>query len=450
MGKKVCEDWGSLIDIPLIRIENDEQVDKYIDTVLKNNNFNFSFNQFLEKYFALGGGCLITTHKIIDNKLHIGIDFVDIDRIMPLDWSNDVVNKIAMITTIASDDKFYHKVHIFEFEKVVTNYIENKTEDITNCSVLLYVSDSLQTLGQYAGCYDERGNLYESDGTIYTFKVNYKVFHIFRPNIANNFFEDIEPMGISLLANSKDTIKAIDITYHSYVKEVELGKKRIMIPQSAISKKIIHTSVNGIEKEHFIKTYSNDEVYVAIDVGNMPININNEGMTMSQAIKEIDFNLRIDELQKAMDGQLGLLAEKVGLGIKFYEFSKGTPSRTATEVISEKSTTYKNMKKHQELIAYQLTNMTKSIIKIGVLNNLISDGDYDIKIKFDDSVIVDDNTKRTEDRLDVIQGNLTRKEYLLRNFGYSDNEAEQMITNILEEQKQFKDLDIKNFVSQVQ
>ncbi|MFE4759045.1 hypothetical protein ACFRIB_54565, partial [Streptomyces mirabilis] len=70
------------------------------------------------------------------------------------------------------------------------------------------------------------------------------LFVYFKPNIANNI--DLQsPLGVSLYANAIDTIKALDTAFDSYHREFRLGKKRIIVPHSAI-----RTVVNA-ETEEF-------------------------------------------------------------------------------------------------------------------------------------------------------------------------------------------------------
>ena len=72
--------------------------------------------------------------------------------------------------------------------------------------------------------------------------------------MANNL-DDNSPLGISLYANCMDTLKALDVAFDSLAMEMILGKKRIIVPASAV-KSVRDTK--GNEHRYFD---ANDSVY---------------------------------------------------------------------------------------------------------------------------------------------------------------------------------------------
>ena len=84
-AKKVCEDWANLIlnEKMEINIPN-EDIKKYIEKVLFDNNFKVCANRLTELAFALGTGAFV---EYIDNG-KIVIDYIGANMIYPLSWEN--------------------------------------------------------------------------------------------------------------------------------------------------------------------------------------------------------------------------------------------------------------------------------------------------------------------------------------------------------------------------
>ena len=114
--------------------------------------------------------------------------------------------------------------------------------------------------------------------------------------------------------------------------------------------------------------------------------------------------LRVIEHNQKMQDELNYLSSKVGLGVDYYRFEKGRVM-TATQVISEKSDTFRNMKKHEIVLEQVLIDMTQAIMNA---NNQFTDKQSfsdteSVIIKFDDSIIEDKETEKISDRTDLNQ-----------------------------------------------
>jgi hypothetical protein len=99
---------------------------------------------------------------------------------------------------------------------------------------------------------------------------------------------------------------------------------------------------------------------------------------------------------------------------------------TATQVVADNSSLFRNIKKHQILIEEVLIRMTKAIINASsdfteVVFNPMED--FDIKIKFDDSIFEDKGSEMDRDRLDVQAGILSVPEYREKWYGETEEEA---------------------------
>jgi A118 family predicted phage portal protein len=141
-------------------------------------------------------------------------------------------------------------------------------------------------------------------------------------------------------------------------------------------------------------------------------------------VRQINMNLRTQEHIDAINCELNLLAQKVGLGSGYYEFTS-SGLKTATEVISENSDTYRTIKKHQMIIESCIRGMVLAICKL-----LNMSTDFEMSINFDDSIINDQNTKIDNGIKEVSAGLMSKKTYLIDVKGYTEQRADEEINRI--------------------
>ena len=123
-----------------------------------------------------------------------------------------------------------------------------------------------------------------------------------------------------------------------------------------------------------IKLGSYDEAYVAIN-----------GMD-GQPVKEIDMTIRHQEHIDSINADLNYIGSGIGFDPNYYSFSdKGL--KTATEVISDNSDTYRTKVHHQIIIKDVLYDLIKSVCFLEGIET------KSINIVFDDSIIEDKNAE---------------------------------------------------------
>jgi A118 family predicted phage portal protein len=146
----------------------------------------------------------------------------------------------------------------------------------------------------------------------------------------------------------------------------------------------------------------------------------------NQPAKEIDFKLRYDEHIKSINAELNWLSAGVGLGQNYYEFD-GTGVKTATEVVSENSDTYRSKVNHQIVIKDVLYDLVKSICFLEGIQT------KEINIVFDDSIIEDENAL-IERGLKLYQANVISLELFMTKYLHYDesqveDEKQKIMTN---------------------
>lgn len=401
MPKKVCEDfakllWSEKVQIKLDKKKNTEKLLSILEN--KENNFMTNFPAFLERVFALGTGATVEYKK--DDKTLI--DYIDGDIIIPYKYTNSYINGLITVSrytkgTGASKRYFTH-----------ITYHEYKDGKYTKLNEL-YKSSNETTLGREIDFNSEFPNVVEFEEYI----TDTPYFQIWKPVIANNFDTD-SPMGISIIANQIDKFKAIDTEYDSLNREFRTGKKRVLIDRTAVKRS---PQVDETGEVNYVSYFDNDdEVYVAI-----------AGME-NQPVKEIDFKLRYQEHINSINAQLNYISAGVGLGQNYYNFD-GQGVKTATEVVSENSDTYRTKKHHELMVNDCLYDLIKAICELENISY------KSINIVFDDSIIEDENAL-IQRGLELYQSKtISLEKFMKKYLHYEDSEIQEEMAKIQNENK---------------
>lgn len=350
MAKRICEDWANLILNEKVVINaGDDNINKVLKKVFDDNDFYVRANQLLEKSFAFGSGAFVEYNSRDGSAV---MDFILGDMIYPISWEGKKITECAFgsVKVYGGVPYIYLNIHIKDAygKYIIQNRMFTK-EDGKEVNLPEGVERIVQT--------------------------NSKVprFQIIGPNVTNNI-EESSPLGISVFANAIDEIKGVDLIYDSYLNEFKLGKKRLVVPMTMARKT---WEESGDTPPVFD---SNDTVFYAIP--GSPEDSNSK-------LQEINMELRNDAHKSALETHLGLLSDKCGLGKNKYEFANGT-AKTATEVISENSDMFRNLKKHEIVVKSALIGVVRAILDI-----LKYSPDADVSVQFDDSIIEDRNAEFT-------------------------------------------------------
>lgn len=403
MPKKLCEDLTKLLWTEKTRIDlSNKNATKRLWEVLdsKENNFTVNLPIFIEKMLALGNGATVEYKNENGNTI---IDYIDGDVIIPYKFTNGYITGMITVSRLI-DEKGKRKIyytHITYHEYVNGKYL--KLNEV-------YKSNTDSTLGKQLNFNEIFPSVKESEVVI----TKNPYFQIWKPNLANNF-DTNSPMGISIYANSIDRFKSLDTKYDSFYNEFILGKKRIVVDQSAM-KGGMETDENG--NPRFVQYFDkNDKVYQALNI---------DSDKMKEPVKEIDFSLRYNEHIDSINADLNWLSENVGLGSNYYKFD-GAGTKTATEVISENSQAFRTKEHYQIIINAAVEDLVRAVCELeGIKTNKVT-------ITPDDSIIEDKNAEITRAQVEVSQGLKSKKTYLMDTKGMSEEEAEEELQKIQEE-----------------
>lgn len=337
----------------------DVTTDDYVNGVLDENSFTTNFQINLEKMCALGGMAI----KVYANDDEVLLGYASAEDFIPLAHNGKIVTDGVFIADrVKKDDRQYILLEFHTWDKetyVITNRLYESYD-----GVQLSTEVSLSTLDKYAELEPET-RIEDLDEPLFVYM---------KLALPNNI--DLNsPMGVSIFAKALDTLEAIDTKYDSFDREFRLGKKRILVPFSAVQ---AQPDQNGNMRRYFDV---NDEVYEALGMD-----------TGAEEIKEIDTTLRVQEHVDAINAELEILSTRTGFSAGTFTFT-AQGLKTATEVVSENSKTYRTRRQHLTAVEEGLKHMIRSILVVADLYGFYhADEDQEITVNFDDSLSEDRDT----------------------------------------------------------
>ncbi|MCP1285388.1 phage portal protein [Bacillus sp. S0635] len=401
MAKVVTQEMATLVFNEKCTINiSDKDLSKNIKHVLDENNFIKEFQRYLEYSFALGG---MVIKVYWDNG--IKLSFVTADCFIPITWDNKQITECVFINETFKGGKKYT---LLEW-----HLVENGTYIIKN---ELYKSDNKHELGVKVSLAELYPNLEEA---VYIENLSRPTFKYFKPNTANNL--DIgSPLGISIYANALDTLKSIDIAFDSFQREFVLGKKRILVPHNAI--RTVIDPNTGAQLRYFD---ADDEVYQAFNFDEN-----------SKNIQDMSVELRVEEHISAINALLNYLSSQIGFSAGAFSFD-GQGVKTATEVVSENSKTFRTKQSHETIIEDGIQELVDSIIDIAVLYGEFDGpaGDYEVTVTFDDSIAEDAAAEINKQVILITNGLNSKKRAIMKIHGVTAEEADKLLQEILAENK---------------
>ena len=234
------------------------------------------------------------------------------------------------------------------------------------------------------------------------------LFQLLKPNLVNNIDIDSK-LGLSCFGNAIDQLQSCDKVYDSYHEEIENGKSRIFINEEMSS---IKFDENGNPQSYFDRR---DTCFYTLKMGK----------DAKDKIIHDNPQLRTAQLSESMADMLSMLSFKVNLGKDYYNFKDGKIEKTATEVISENSDLYRQVKKDELIVDRALIDMCRAILSL-----LDLDYETEISIKFDDSIVIDDQQIKKDALLEKNSGLIDEIEYYKRVYKMSEEDATALYNTI--------------------
>lgn len=383
-----------------------DPLDDFVQSVLRQNAFSAKMGQSIEQAAALGGEALKVWREVrrdregreIPDTERVRIGYCMADQFVPTAWDNAEITEGVFISRIAKGGNYYTRLEWHKWDGmtyVVTNelYQAQMNKTPTESQDILGYRIPLATI--YATL-DERVEM-ES--------LEHSLFSYFRTPVANNL-DDNSPLGMSVYGNCTDTLHALDICFDSFVREFRLGKKRIIVPTKMI--KTVVDPQSGRMRRYFD---ASDETYEALSTDDPD----------SLKITDNSVTLRVDEHVAAMNAFLNILCLQIGLSAGTFSFDARDGLKTATEVVSENSKTYKTVKNFQNQIKPAVERLVDNIIAVAQLYDMSYNGQkiadlarpgYHVAVQMDDGITQDRQTNINEGKMLVDSGMISKKTFL--------------------------------------
>lgn len=402
VAKTASAEMASLIFNEKCEISiSDESTAEFVKDVFRHNNFYKKFQDYLEYSFAMGGAVI---KPYAENDV-VKLSFVTADCFIPISWINETIREAVFVSEFWKNSKKYTHLewHVWEGEEYVIRNELYESKDGNDLGVQVSLGSLLPDIEpetRIAGL--ER-----------------PLFVYFKPNTANNI-DTKSPLGVSIYANALDTMRVLDTAFDSFHREFRLGKKRIIVPSHMV--KAVVDPQTGEMRRYFD---ASDETYEAF-------NFNAGGMD-DDTIKDISVELRVEEHISSINALLNWFAVQIGFSAGTFTFD-GTSMKTATEVISEQSKTFKTKQSHEVIIEAALQELVHSIVDVARLYNLFNGtNDFEVSIQFDDSIAEDHTAEVNRAVLLVNNRLLSRKRALMKIHGLTEEEAQEWLDEINEE-----------------
>ena len=386
--------------------ENSDPLNAFIQSVLHDNAFREKMQESIEQCCALGGNALKVWRDVkrdengneMEGTDKIKIGYVMADQFVPISWDNARVYEGVFISRVAKKGWYYTRLewHTWSGETYTVRNELYRSEMKKGAN-----GDSQDILGIRVPL----SELYPFLDEETIIPVGESLFSYWRTPIANNV-DDNSPLGVSMYGNAFETLHALDICYDSFVREFRLGKKRIIVPARAV--RTVVDPQTGQMRRYFDPT---DETYEALSSDD-PNDLK---------IQDNSVELRVDEHIAALNAFLSILCLQLGFSANTFSFDERSGIKTATEVVSENSKTFKTIKTIQNQLSPAIEHLVTNIIDVATLYDLEFEGQkvsalaapgYHVNIVFDDGVTQDRQTNVNEGVMLVGAGLLSKYKFL--------------------------------------
>lgn len=427
MGKKVCEDWASILinDKTSIKI-GDEYSEEFIigDTenggVFGSNNFWNEANGLMERMMWSGTAAVVIRLKSAsadangvlqtDPKTRIDLNYIDADMIIPITCENGIITEAAFCSELCiyGSERLYLEVHRFENNEYI---IENTVFKTENGNIL---------------CEDK---LPDGLPSVIRTGSDRPWFSICKPAMVNPF-SGSNGLGCAVFCNAIDNLKGVDLAYNNLNSDIYLGQKKVFLSKSIMADMTGERAIAPDDVHQQLFCYVTEN----LDDG-----------TGKPLVQEHNPDLRIKSNTDAIQAQLDYLSFKVGFGTKHYQFNNGSIV-TATQYTGDKQELLQNAHKHFIQVESFLHTLVKTLLWIGhnYIDNRVN-SDAHISVVFDQSPLIDENAERLRDLQEIRDKIKAPWEYRVKWYGEDEKTAKAMIKEISDSEGSYSDDELMSF-----
>lgn len=415
--KKIAEDWVSLLwNENVSLLTNNDTYNERLKEVFKENKLKVELGNLLEKIFGYAGWGT-TVEYLIEGKTVI--DYITSEQALIIEGKGITTKGIVTINEIELSDSYvtHLTMHTLEDGKYIVEhkaYKSKKSSELGNESrnALLAVFDEQELDDMREDIYVD-GKLVDTRYVV-KYDTNIATFQIYRPNLTNNFDTDGKE-GIPVTANSVDSFKALDEAYTSLWNESRNNKTTTVFNEKATRQKTVNNPETG-EQQYVTYIDDNNTQFIASPMGD------NE-----EWVKRFKGEFVGEPYIATINRNLSWISFKSGLGTGYYSFDGTNTYVNEKQIISTNNDTWKNKVKHEVVLRDALEGLVKAVIYLEQSQKRLTPVDYEVIIKFDDSIIQDDETKKKESLGLVEKGMKPEWKHLVDWEGLTEVEAKAQI-----------------------
>lgn len=400
-----------------VKITGDSDRAKFIRDNFK--KVTSSIRKNLEYGIALGG--LVIKPYVVkgaDNKYKIEFDYVKATDFYPLSFSaNGKITEAAFVERIFTKDSIYSKV---EYHQLVgtTLTVRNLAFKNNNNKSIVFSTINSQ-LGTQISLKDvpEWSNL---EDTVQIENVDELLFAYFKMPQANTI-DLTSPLGVSGFSRAVDLIRDADEQYSDLLWEFEGGQLAIDVDRTAFNPLM---DKNG--EPSALPKFQNRLFRHGLDLGE------------DDTYNVFSPNLRDSNIINGLNNILMHVEDACALARGTISNVTYSEARTATELKILKQRTYAANKDIQTELQETLEQVIQIMDKYCDLYNIVggSSDDYEVAYDWDDSILVDKDSERQVDMLDVNEGRMSKVEYRMKWYGETEVQANESLQRIADEQSE--------------
>lgn len=339
----------------------------------------------------------------------IAIEAVNSRNFIPLKFNSmGEMIAVSFIEIAKVKDRYYTKLETHELNE------ESSVYTVTNKA---YNGEGLKSNGDTGeevklGVVSEWSNL---EPYVELVGIHKPLFAHMKTPYANN--EDIDsPLGVSVFSKIRKQLIDFDSVYSDFIHDVNFKRAKIFVPHRYL---IDPEKLYGLANEDIFSKLSVEESPNG-DSGRMMIDVFNPEIRVEQYSKSMEVILRKIEFNS---------------GLAYGDLSDASViDKTATEVKASKERSWSTTVDIQKQIENAYRNVIEILVIYSELYSLAKvsskNSDYEVSFQFDDSIIIDGDQERKILLEEAKLGLISNKEYLIRRYGVTEEEALMMMNDI--------------------
>lgn len=348
------------------------------------------------EYACASGGIALKPYVIDDR---VAIDCVQATDFKPIKFdSRGKIVDCLFVEHKKIGKYYYHRLERHEYQKGVCTFTNKAYRSMNENERGTQVS--LTEVPEWAHLIPEQ----KIGG------VKSPLFSYFRMPLGNTI-DTKSHLGVSVYARAIGQIKDADLQYQRLNWEFEGGELAIEASKDVLEKDEDGNPKLPPGKERLYRTNGLKQY---------------GGSNNAELMKTFSPTLRDESIINGLNSILQKIEFNTGLAYGTISDPQNV-DKTATEIKSSKQRSYSTVSDIQTSLQNALEDLMYSVDTYATLYNLAPLGDYEIKFKWDDSIIVDSEAERARDLNDVRNGLMQKYEYRMKWYGEDEATAKEAV-----------------------